>query len=88
MYFAAVVQLSGPRSAPSTVTNHSCGRVGGRDGFAEGRAAGPEPAAGSCRLGNSFELGTTAPACTVMTLLQVLQRMRRIRCLTFSSAIE
>ena len=90
MYFAASVQLSGPRSAPSTDTNHSWRPESGRESLDEGRGGGVEPAeaAGSGRLEASAGPGTTSPACTVMTLPQVLQRMRRIRCLTFSSATE
>jgi hypothetical protein len=90
MYFAASVQLSGPCSTPSTDTNHSCRPEGGREGLDEGRKgdAAPAEAPGSGRLEESAGPGTTSPACTVMTLPQVLQRMRRIRCLTFSSATE
>jgi hypothetical protein len=90
MYLAASVQLSGPCSAPSTDTYHSCRPEGRRASLDEERGAGAEPAPppGSSRLEESWGPGTTSPDCTVMTLPQVLQRMRRIRCLTFSSAME
>jgi hypothetical protein len=90
MYLAASAQLSGPCSTPSTATNHSCSPEGGREGFDEGRAADAELARtpDSGRLEESCGPAITSPACTVMTLPQVLQRMRRIRCLTFSSAME
>jgi len=90
MNFAASVQLSGPCSAPSTEMNHSCGPEGGRKGFEEGTETDAElaRALASGRREASWGPGITSPACTVMTLLQVLQRMRRIRCLTLSSAME
>jgi hypothetical protein len=90
MYLAASVQLSGPRSTPSTATNHSCKPEGGRAGLDEGTEAGAEAARtpDSGRREASWGPETTSPPCNVMTLPQVLQRMRRIRCKTFSSAIE
>jgi len=68
------------RASLYTVDGHepSCGRAGGRDSLDDGRAAGagrPQAPAAWGVLGPE----TTAPASTVMTLLQVLQRMRRIR---------
>jgi hypothetical protein len=90
MCLAASPQLSGPCSAPSTATNHSRKPEGRRASLEEAREPDAEPAqpAGSIRLEDSSGPGTTSPACTVTTLPQVLQRMRRIRCLTFSSAME
>jgi hypothetical protein len=87
---AASVQLSGPRSAPSTATNHSCKPEGEREGFDEATEADAKPARtpDSGRPEASWGPETTSPPCNVMTLPHVLQRMRRMRCKTFSSAIE
>ena len=88
MYLAASAQLKGPFSMPSTATYHSLRATVSRPGSPR---PGTVPLAGTVpvtRAGASCSPATTSPEWIVMTLPHFLHRMRTMRCLILSSAME